>query len=345
MAGTVVDDSVRKIVLALLWSAIALAAVLVTGTIGYRLLAPAYSWLDCFYMTFITIATIGYHEVVDTANNPAARIFTVFIAFTGIGITTYIMSVFTAFLIEGRINAALWRSRMEKNIHRLKQHYIVCGVGRVGHNVANELAATKRPYIVIDESMPTIELHLQRHPGTMYIHGDACDDDVLIKGHIETARGVFAVTGDDSRNMLITITAKQLNPQARVVARCHEVRNIEKIRKAGADAIVSPDFTGGLRIASAMIRPHVVTFLDEMLKSDEDLRVEEIVVPSGFTAATLESLHLRGDDYIVLAVRNASGWIFNPGGTVTLRPRDTIVVMANPEGRIALESMFAAAAA
>ena len=345
MSGTAADDSVRKIVLAFLWSAIALGTVLVTGTVGYRILAPGSSWLDYFYMTFITIATIGYGEIFDISHNPAARVFTMFVAFTGIAITTYIMSVFTAFLIEGRINAALWRSRMEKNIHKLRQHYIVCGVGRVGHNVANELAATKRPYIVIDEALPTIELHLQRHPGTMYIHGDACDDDVLLKGHIETAQGVFAVTGDDSRNLLITITAKQLNPRVRVVARCHEVRNIEKIRKAGADAIVSPDFTGGLRIASAMIRPHVVNFLDEMLKSDDDLRVEEIIVPPGFEPATLGSLHLRGEDYIVLAVRNASGWLFNPGATVTLRPRDALVVMANPAGRVALESMFAAALA
>lgn len=339
------DDSVRKIALAFAWAAAALAAVLVTGTVGYRLLAPGYGWLDCFYMTFITIATIGYTEVVDTAHNPAARLFTVFIAFTGIAITTYIMSVFTAFLIEGRINTALWRSRMEKNIHKLREHYIVCGVGRVGHNVANELAATRRPYVVIDESMPTIEAHLERHPGTMFIHGDACDDDVLLKGHIETARGVFAVTGDDSRNLLITITAKQLNAQARVVARCHEVRNIEKIRKAGADAIVSPDFTGGLRIASAMLRPHVVTFLDEMLKSDRDLRVEEIVIPPGFAPRTLESLGLRSEDYIVLALRTANGWLFNPGASVTLHAKDALVVMANPDGRAALEDMFASVAA
>lgn len=339
------SDVVRKIMLAFVWSAAALAAVLATGTVGYRLLAPQYGWLDCFYMTFITIATIGYHEVVDTSHNPEARLFTVFIGFVGIGITTYIMSVITAYLVEGKINAALWRSRMEKNIHKLKQHYIVCGVGRVGHNVANELAATHRPYIVIDESLPIIEAHLERHPRTMYIHGDACDDDVLLKGHIETASGVFAVTGDDSRNLLITITAKQLNPQIRVVARCHEVRNIEKIRKAGADAIVSPDFTGGLRIASAMVRPHVVTFLDEMLKSEQDLRVEEIAIPASFEPATIESLDLKSEDYIVLAVHAASGWIFNPRPTVSLRPRDTLVVMANPEGRVALERKFSPQAA
>jgi hypothetical protein len=119
------DDSVRKIALAFAWAAAALAAVLVTGSVGYRVLAPGYSWLDCFYMTFITIATTGYAEVVGTAHNPAARLSTVFIAFTGIAITTYIMSVFTAFLIEGRISTALWRSRMEKNIHQSRAHDIV----------------------------------------------------------------------------------------------------------------------------------------------------------------------------------------------------------------------------
>lgn len=107
------DHSVRKIALAFARA----AAALLTGSVGYRLLAPGYSWLDCFYMTFITIATIGYAEIVDPAHNPSARLYTVFMAFTGIAITTYIMSVFTAFLIDGRINAALWRSRMEKNIH------------------------------------------------------------------------------------------------------------------------------------------------------------------------------------------------------------------------------------
>ena len=228
---------------------------------------------------------------------------------------------------------------MEKHIHKLKQHYVLCGVGRVGRNVANELATTGRPYVVIDEDIRGIEAHLERHPDTMYIHGDACDDDVLLKAHIETAAGVFAVTGDDSKNLLITITAKQLNPAARVVARCHELRNIEKIRKAGADAIVSPDFTGGMRIASAMVRPHVVNFLDEMLRSDNRLRVEEIVVPSHFPEAELSSLKLGGRDYLLLAVRDVDQWHFNPDERYIVRPGNTLVVMATPSGRQTLEKL------
>lgn len=333
------ETTSRQIVLSFLWSTLALTAVLVIGTLGYKLIAPQSTWLDCLYMTFITIATIGFHEIVDLSQNPGGRVFTMFIAFTGIGITTYIMSVITAYLVEGKINEALWRRRMEKHIHNLKAHYIMCGIGRVGRNVANELSATRRPYVVVDDDLHGIETHLEHHPDTVYIHGDACDDDVLLKAHIESATGVFAVTGDDSKNLLITITAKQLNPAVRVVARCHEVRNMEKIRKAGADAIVSPDFTGGLRIASAMIRPHVVTFLDEMLKSDNTLRVEEIVIPAGFPETTVGSLNLRGRDYIVLAIRDQRSWRFNPADDEMLQAGNTLVVMATPEGRRSLEKL------
>ena len=149
--------------------------------------------------------------------------------------------------------------------------------------------------------------------------------------------GVFAVTGDDSKNLVISLTAKQLNPATRVVARCHEIRNGDKLRKAGADAIVSPDFTGGLRIASAMIRPHVVTFLDRMLKSDENLRVEEVVVPAGFNERTIDEVDMPARNHILLALREQDHWIFNPERSHKLRANMTLVIMATPEGRQAVE--------
>jgi len=332
------ETTTRRILFSFVRSFAALALVLVMGTVGYRVIGgPQYSWMDCFYMTFITIATIGFGEIVDLSHSPGGRLFTIFVALSGIGVSTYIMSTVVAYLVEGRISDILWRRRMEKNIRKLAQHYIMCGIGRVGRNVANELAATRRSCVVIDENMQNIETYLERHPDTFYILGDACDDDVLAKAHIDTAVGVFAVTGDDSKNLLITITAKQLNPALRVVARCHEVRNIEKIRKAGADAIVSPDFTGGLRMASAMIRPHVVSFLDEMLKSETNLRVEEIVVPSGFPDTHVAELKLRGKDYILLAVREKDHWRFNPADDEIVRPGNTLVVMTTPGGRAQLE--------
>jgi voltage-gated potassium channel len=328
----------RRIYSGFSWSLSLLAVILVIGTIGYHVIGgDKYSLLDCFYMTFITIATIGFGEIVDLSNHPGGRLFTVFIGFAGIGAMTYLTSTVTAFLIEGRINDALWRRRMDKHIHKLKNHYIICGIGRVGRNVAQELAATGRTYVVIDEDMRSVEVHLEKHPEQVYIHGDASDDDVLQKAHIETAAGVFAVTGDDSKNLVISLTAKQLNPAVRVVARCHEIRNSDKLRKAGADAIVSPDFTGGLRIASAMIRPHVVTFLDRMLKSDENLRVEEVIVPSGFNSRSLAELEVPDRNHILLALRENDHWVFNPDRTHVMRAGMTLVIMATPEGRKAVE--------
>ncbi|MBL8480680.1 MAG: potassium channel protein, partial [Rhodocyclaceae bacterium] len=135
--------------------------------------------------------------------------------------------------------------------------------------------------------------------------------------------------------------AKQLNPQVRVVARCHEVRNIEKMRKAGADAIVSPDFTGGMRIASAMIRPHVVGFLDEMLRSENNLRVEEVSVPDGFVPRDLSALELKSPNYLLLAIRRGQNWVFNPPATFRLEPGQVVIAMASPQGRHELEMALA----
>jgi voltage-gated potassium channel len=333
------SSTTNRLFTGFLWSIAIMIAILVIGTAGYHVIGgDKYTLLDCFYMTFITIATIGYGEIVDLSEHPGGRVFTMFIALGGIAVMTYMTSIVTAFLVEGHISEALWRRRMEKHIHKLKNHYIICGIGRVGRNVAHELEATKRSYVVIDEDMNPINIYLEKYPSQMFIHGDGSDDDILQRAHIETARGVFAVTGDDSKNLMISLTAKQLNPATRVVARCHEVRNFEKLRKAGADEIVSPDFTGGLRIASAMIRPHVVSFLDQMLKSDEHLRVEEVVVPSGFNEKTLNELNLHDRDHIVVALRDGARWVFNPDEKHPLRSGMTLVIMATPEGRRAVEA-------
>jgi voltage-gated potassium channel len=175
----------------------------------------------------------------------------------------------------------------------------------------------------------------------LYLHGDASDDDTLLAADLENAKGVFAVTGDDSRNLMIVITAKQLKPEVRVVARCHETRNMEKMRKAGADAIVSPDFTGGMRIASAMIRPHVVSFLDEMLKSQNNLRVEEIVVPAGFIPKPIGTLKLRSANYVLLAARERNGtWQFNPDKDFLIKPGFMLIAMASPVGRQEIETLL-----
>lgn len=331
---------------AILFALVAFGVVMVIGTFGYkRFGGDEANWVDAIYMTFLMVATIGYGAGIEIYHQPERQLFTMAIAFSGIGIMTYFFSSVTALVLASDFDKTLRRRRMEKQLRKIHGHFILCGYGRVGRNVAEELAVTKRRYVAIDESAELLEAQAERHVGMLYIVGDASDDDVLIEANVGAAEGVFAVTGDDSRNLMITLTAKQINPVARVVARCNDVRNIEKLRKAGADAIVSPNFTGGMRIASAMLRPNVVSFLDEMLRSDAKLRIEEIRVPDTFKRCALSELHqLRSDHYVLLAVRLlGEQWQFNPAREFQLEPGHTLVAMASPEGRLELERLLAQA--
>jgi voltage-gated potassium channel len=337
------DRLLRRIYSRLVYPIAGFAAILIVGTIGYRMIGGPYtSVVDALYMTFITVATIGYSEVVDLSHSPGGRVFTMAIATAGILNFTYMMSAFTAFLIEGDINQALRRRSMQKRIDKLTGHYIICGIGRVGTNVAHELSVTDREYVIIDVNQHQIDEFRERHRDVRYLHGDGSEDEVLLDAGIRSAAGVFAISGEDSKNLVITLSAKQLNPAVRVVARCHEVNYIEKIRKVGADAIVSPDFTGGMRIASSMIRPQVVSFLDEMLRMDNALRVEDILVPKTFAPTTLGELGLRKAEYVLLAVRAGGKWVFNPQHDYILQPGDTLIVMTTPGGRQTLESLLTA---
>jgi voltage-gated potassium channel len=318
----------------------------VVGTVGYHQIgAPTATWVDSFYMTFITVATIGYGEVVDLSASPFGRLFTVGIAIVGIATLSYLFSTFLALLIESDLNAAFRRHRMERTIARMEGHYIVCGIGRVGSNVARELLRTQRELVVVERDPARLQEWLESCPESLHLLGDAADDEALVRAGVFRCAGVFAVTGDDSHNLMIALSVKLLNVKARVVARLHDVRNADKARRAGADEIVSPDFTGGMRIASAMIRPHVVTFMDQMLRTDDSLRVEEVIVPQGHPVTMVARLLPRSRDYILMAAHERGQWIFNPPEDHLVHPGTALVLMTSPGGRKELEALFASRAA
>ncbi|MCL4536148.1 MAG: potassium channel protein [Nitrospirae bacterium] len=326
-----------------LWAGISLVFVLVIGTVGYWFVGRGqYSLLDCLYMTVITIATIGYGEIIDMSGNPAGRGFTIFIALFGIGTLTYILSNFTAFIVEGELNETFRRRKMEKIIKKFKDHYIVCGIEGVGFHIVSELYDTKRPHVIVDIDRKKIEKILETFQERVYIEGDATDSDTLLKAGIMEAKGLFAVSGDDNQNLVISLTAKQLNPNIRVVARCHDLKNIDKVKKAGADAVVSPTFIGGLRMASEMVRPTVVSFLDIMLRDkDKNLRVEEIPVPESFVGKAIADLQLKKyPNMLLLAVRTKDDWIFNPSDDYVIKPENALIFMATPQERQEMESIF-----
>lgn len=320
-----------------------LALAIAFGTLGFRYGAtPAPSWDDSLYMTLITISTVGYSEVVPL-DSFGERMFAGLLSLAGFGVITFLFTSLTVFFLESDLDYTLRRRRMEKEIRKLRGHYIICGFGRVGGNIARELVATRRSFMVIDADESVFSAPSGVAGDCLHLVGDASDDEVLLLAGIEQAAGVFAVTGDDSHNLMIVLSAKHLNPSLRVVARCHDVRHIPKLRKAGADAIVSPDFTGGMRMASAMVRPHVVGFLDEMLRSDDSPRVEEVVVPAAAAGFRLGDLRRRGEGYVIIAVREADGWLFNPQDSYLLAEGQVVIAMASAEGRAELEQELAAA--
>ena len=183
--------------------ALLLLLIHLVGTFGYLYIGrPTATWVDSFYMTFITVATIGFGETVDLSNHPMGRLFTVFIAVVGIGTMTYLFSTLVALLVESDFNATLRRKRMQREISKLTGHYIVCGIGRVGSNVAEELLKTRRAPVVIENNRAALDNWLEHHPHSLVLHDDATADDALRAAGVMAAAGVLAVTGDDSHNLM-----------------------------------------------------------------------------------------------------------------------------------------------
>ncbi len=326
-----------KVIRNLRLSLLLLVVVFAVGTVGYRILGDfLYTWQDCFYMTFITIASIGYGEIVDVTHYEYGRMFTVLIGISGIGVLGFVLSTVTTFMLESDLNVSWRRNKMYKKIDQLQGHYIVCGVGLVGSNVSNDLNLTGRTCVIVENDVDSINRYLESNPEQLYVSGDATDNDVLLAAGVMRAKGLFAVAHDDSANLVISLSAKQLNPDLRVVARCHNVKNAEKTRRAGADEIVSPDFSGGLRLVSAMVRPNVMNFLDEMVKSDSNLRMEEVVMSDRMQGKSLVALSHPNQDALVLAVRRRGEWEFNPPSHYVLQSNDVLMVMATPAGRARL---------
>jgi len=310
----------RRLQLAL----ILLALIFIVGTAGY-LLIERWSFFDALYMTVITIATVGYGEV--NPLTPYGRTFTIFLIIFGMGILLFCISTFTAFLVEGELSEILRRRKMEKHISKLRGHYIVAGIGRIGRHVIDELLKTERPFVAID-SREDVCRGLSDE-GIAYIKGDATSTAVLKAANAEHAKGIFCSLQTDADNLLLIITAKGINPNMKVIAKADEDESEEKMIKAGADGVVLHTFIGGMRMLSEMVRPETVTFLDKMLKSHEEIfRFEEIIINSDspWNGKTLKSLRLSDIDGVtIVAVKKGDRYIFNPSDDQELKSGDALI--------------------
>jgi len=302
------------------------------GTIGYMLL-EGWNVLDALYMTVVTMSTGGSDAARPLSD--AGRLFTIGLIVASLGLAGFAISTVAAFLVEGELYRMIQERRMDQRIAHLEDHIILCGAGRTGLYIATEFWRTGTPFVLVDLNAERLDV-VRALGDVPYLLGDATQDETLNTAGIARARGLIAALGEDKDNVFIVLSARALNPALRIVARANDDANAEKLIKAGANQVVAPNMIGGLRMASVMLRPAVVTFLDEMLRiPNQTLRVDEVQIERfpalvGRTLAQAEIGPRTG--MLVVALKSpGSGYRFNPPAETVLQADDILIVIGTRE--------------
>lgn len=317
-----------------------LFAIVATGTTSYVYLEDMTPF-EAFYMTMITISTVGFSEIKPL--NEIGRLVTVVIIISGLCVLTYTLGQVAQMFIEGELRKLLGRRKLEKSIAKLRDHYIICGYGRIGSTIARELKKQGIPLVVIEQNPQQIEiLEAER---ILYISMDATEEDALEKAGLQYAKGLVTTVTSDSNNVFISLTAKGLRPDLFILARASDPKNETKLLRAGASRVVCPYLMGGRRMAEILRKPTVVDFIDQtMVNDDLGLGMEEalIAASSRLVGKTLVSSNLRQDfGVIVVAIKKASSrMIFNPIPSELLEAGDVIVVIGMKDSLAKMNSIL-----
>lgn len=301
--------------------------LLAVGTVGYRWIeGPTWSYFDGFYFTAITLTTIGYGETHPLST--AGRAFTVLLAYSGVFTLAYFASELVRSVVTGELRAAIGRQWLDDQLANLAGHTIVCGYGRMGRIVCGELDRQQKRFVVLDENADVLKDLTFLHGLTL--HGDATADEVLRKAGVERAKALITVVGSDSANLYITLTARLLNPKLLIVARAEEEEAEAKLRKVGANKVISPYLAGGHRAVQAVLRPTVLHFMEMATRPEFlDLQIEEIHVAEGSPLAGQSLRQTRvHQDYgvVVVGILRADGeLLYNPQADVVIEP-DAVVL-------------------
>lgn len=305
--------------------------VMLVGTAGYALI-ERWSLLDSLYMTAITLTTVGFGEVRPLS--AGGRIFTIALIVLGVGTVAYGLSSVGEYLLTAGLGRRLHRRRVDRMIVRLKDHVIVCGYGRVGRSVVQTLLENKIDLVVIESDNQVVdELNEE---GLAAVHGDATRDDMLARAGIQRARALMVCSGSDTDNLFVVLSARTLNPDLLIVARSVDPESEKKMRRAGADRVISPYQLGGRQMANVLVRPRVTEFFDVVtLDSGLELWLEEITIDDGSLLAgqTVVDVDLRRKTGVTLVamVKTASGSTVTPDENTTLEAGDDLIVLGTRE--------------
>ena len=316
-----------------------LALLVSLGTVGYMGIEN-WRFLDALYMTVITLGTVGFREVHEL--DDTGKVFTIGLIVFGVSVLGYIVGSLAQIMFEGQFQRIIGRKKVQKKIEALSDHYIICGFGRIGALICKEFAAKPIPFLVIEKHPEVHEkLHQEEY---LHLRGDATEDETLLRAGIKRAKGLISVVTSDTENVYITLTARGLNPDLYILARSGEEGSEIKLKRAGANKVVSPYVIGGNRMAQAILRPNVVDFIEIATGREHmELQMEEILIPhdSSFIGENLVSAGFRKETgVIIIGIKKSSGrMVFNPDSHSRIEESDTLIVIGEPVAIQKLEEL------
>lgn len=310
--------------------AASLIGITIFGTAGYTLI-EGWSIVEAFYMTMITVTTVGFNEVRELST--IGRMFTVALMLLGVGAVFYGIAIIAEIRFEERIREIFGRRKLVKELDKLENHHIICGYGRIGSTVAAEYARESLPHVIIEKDA-SIVAHLDQE-GRLVILGDATLDEILMEAHVEKARSLVCALATDAENVFVTLSARALNPDLFILSRAALESSIGKMEAAGANHVVSPYIMGGMRMAQSVLRPKLAGFLDEVTgHATTDLDFDEVTVPEGSDLvgmALRESKISQETGVYLLSIRHNSGEMrFNPGPDFEIQAGDHLYALGTP---------------
>jgi voltage-gated potassium channel len=315
-------------------------ALMGVGTAGYMII-ERWNFMDAFYMTIITLATVGYGEVHQISI--AGRIFTVVLILLGVGFFLYVAGNIIQFLVEGRIRSVLGRRKLDKQINKIKGHYIICGYGRIGRVLARFLTARYVDVVVIERNQNRVAR--MDEDGILYLVGEATDESVLERAGIQRAKGIVTAVATDADNVFLVLIAKQLNPHLFIVARASQNDAKKTLLAAGADKVISPYDLGARRMAHAILRPTVIRFLETAFADESvDIQIEEVRAGenSQMVGKTMKESCIRQDyDLMIMVIRKPDDTMtFNPKADTVIESGDVMVVVGSAKDIKRLERVL-----
>ena len=322
------------------WAFILMISILLVGVFGYHFFYD-FTWVNAFYMTVITVTTVGFSEVRPLGED--AKLFTVFLIVSSVFIFGFAISVITEYILSRNSLQLLKKKRVKNKIGNLSNHIVVCGYGRNGKQATEKLKAYNKPFVVVEKDEKVIEAH---EDDILFVEGDVNEDEVLLAAGIDRAQYLVTALPDDAVNLFVVLSARQMNEKLFIISRASQVTSVKKLEFAGANKVIMPDKIGGDHMASLVVMPDLVTFMDKLsVEGEHTTNLEEVEIEefqNQLDCSSIRDLDLRRKTgcTIIGYITPSGEYIINPEADLELEPKGKVIVLGRPEQIDKLNQMF-----